>query len=96
MCISLNSALIFFTPRFIAERLLFLGPDLAAAHFLVHRGMAVKFVGDEHWYKKTRWGNYALPGRKVEGLYVEAIDASGSELMFEGACFSHKFTVPRL
>ena len=30
----------------IPERLLFLGPDLAAAHFLVHRGAAVKFLGE--------------------------------------------------
>ncbi|KAI6228668.1 ATP synthase subunit s, mitochondrial [Aphelenchoides fujianensis] len=70
-----------FDQRFIAERLLFLGADLAAAHFLVHRGASVKFVGDERWYKK---GERELPGRKVEGLYLEAIDASGTELMFEG------------
>lgn len=41
--------------RVIPERLLFLGPDLAAAHFLVHRGAAVKFVGDDNWYKKDKW-----------------------------------------
>uniref|UniRef100_A0A914RJM7 Mitochondrial ATP synthase regulatory component factor B n=1 Tax=Parascaris equorum TaxID=6256 RepID=A0A914RJM7_PAREQ len=45
--------------RFIPERLLFLGPDLAAAHFLVHR-------------------------RRVPDLFIEAIDASDTELMFEG------------
>lgn len=38
--------------RLIAERLLFLGPDLSAAHFLVHRGAAIKFAGDETWYKR--------------------------------------------
>ncbi|KAI6172303.1 hypothetical protein M3Y98_00957800 [Aphelenchoides besseyi] len=67
--------------RFIAERLLFLGADLAAAHFLVHRGASVKFVGDSHWYTRK---NGDLPGRKVDGLYIEAIDASRTELMFEG------------
>uniref|UniRef100_A0A915PR94 ATP synthase subunit s-like protein n=1 Tax=Setaria digitata TaxID=48799 RepID=A0A915PR94_9BILA len=72
------------TLRFIPERLLFLGPDLAAAHFLVHRGAAVKFVGDNVWIKKDEKGNYALPGRKIPGLYIEAIDASDTELMFEG------------
>lgn len=40
--------------RFIPERLLFLGPDLAAAHFLVHRGASVKFLGDDAWYKKDK------------------------------------------
>ncbi|VDN04337.1 unnamed protein product [Thelazia callipaeda] len=70
--------------RFIPERLLFLGPDLAAAHFLVHRGAAVKFVADDLWIKKDESDNYSLPGRKIPGLFVEAIDASDTELMFEG------------
>ena len=107
----------------IAERLLFLGADLAAAHFLVHRGASVKFVGDENWYRRDKkkvssssfsglsdllilsfiapvveyvafWfcsihstislQGYSLPGRKVPGLHIEAIDASGTELMYEG------------
>ncbi|KAL6727338.1 hypothetical protein Aduo_009226 [Ancylostoma duodenale] len=70
--------------RLIPERLLFLGPDLAAAHFLVHRGASVKFLGDDAWYQRDKKGNYKLPGRKVPGLHIEAIDASGTELMFEG------------
>uniref|UniRef100_A0A1I8ADP1 ATP synthase subunit s-like protein n=1 Tax=Steinernema glaseri TaxID=37863 RepID=A0A1I8ADP1_9BILA len=70
--------------RFIPERLLFLGADLAAAHFLVHRGAAIKLVGDDTWIKKDKWGKYSLPGRKVPDLKLEAIDASGTELMFEG------------
>ncbi|KHN78647.1 ATP synthase subunit s-like protein [Toxocara canis] len=73
-----------FDQRFIPERLLFLGPDLAAAHFLVHRDAAVKFVGDDVWIKKDKKGRYDLPGRKVPGLFIEAIDASDTELMFEG------------
>lgn len=44
----------------------------------------MKFVGDDAWYKRDGKGNYSLPGNKVPGLYVEAIDASGTELMFEG------------
>ncbi|VDN51020.1 unnamed protein product [Dracunculus medinensis] len=70
--------------RFIPERQLFLGPDLAAAHFLVHRGAAIKFIGDNIWIKRNKFGQYDLPGRKVPGLYLEAIDASDTELMFEG------------
>ncbi|KAL3085296.1 hypothetical protein niasHS_010365 [Heterodera schachtii] len=71
--------------RFLPDRLIFLGADLAAAHFIVHRHGSVKFVGDDHWYKREgRAGTYYLPGTKTEGFYVEAIDASGTELMFEG------------
>ncbi|TKR78201.1 hypothetical protein L596_019049 [Steinernema carpocapsae] len=73
-----------FDQRFIAERLLFLGPDLAAAHFLVHRGAAIKLIDDDSWIKKDQFGQYSLPGRKIPGLKLEAIDASGTELMFEG------------
>uniref|UniRef100_A0A0N5A9C0 ATP synthase subunit s-like protein n=1 Tax=Syphacia muris TaxID=451379 RepID=A0A0N5A9C0_9BILA len=70
--------------RFIPERHLFLGPDLAAAYFLVHRGAAVKFVGDDVWIKRNKWGRYKLPPRRVPDLYLEAVDASGTELLFEG------------
>lgn len=73
--------------RFIPERLLFLGPDLAAAHFLVHRDAAVKFVGENVWIKKDKKGRYDLPGRRVPDLFIEAIDASDTELMFEGLLF---------
>uniref|UniRef100_A0A1I7WUS9 Polypeptide N-acetylgalactosaminyltransferase n=1 Tax=Heterorhabditis bacteriophora TaxID=37862 RepID=A0A1I7WUS9_HETBA len=74
--------------RMIPERLLFLGPDLAAAHFLVHRGAAVKFIEDKNWYKRYKNDPYNLPGRKIPGLFLEAIDASGTELMFEGDIFA--------
>uniref|UniRef100_A0A183BNM7 ATP synthase subunit s-like protein n=1 Tax=Globodera pallida TaxID=36090 RepID=A0A183BNM7_GLOPA len=71
--------------RFLPDRLIFLGADLAAAHFIVHRNGSVKFVGDDRWFKREgRLGTYHLPGKKAEGFYVEAIDASDTELMFEG------------
>ena len=65
----------------------------------MHRGAAIKFVGDDTWYRRDKNGNYELPGTKVPGelksrwhfllfifagLYLEAIDASGTELVFEG------------
>lgn len=34
---------------FIRERLIVLGPDLAAAHFLCHRNCRVRFVGRDDW-----------------------------------------------
>ncbi|KAF7636924.1 hypothetical protein Mgra_00003663 [Meloidogyne graminicola] len=74
-----------FDQRFLPERLMFLGADLAAAHFIVHRNGSVKFLGDPHWHKREGiFRKYSLPGTKVEGMYLEAIDASGTELMFEG------------
>lgn len=67
---------------------MFLGPDLAAAHFIVHRKGAVKFIGDDVWHKIKKKGrfisSYELPAQKVPGLFLEAIDASNTELMFEG------------
>ena len=61
-----------------------MGADLAAAHFLVHRGGAVKFLGEDKWYKQDKKRKYTLPGVKVPGMYIEGIDASGTELLFEG------------
>ncbi|KRZ92900.1 Protein disulfide-isomerase, partial [Trichinella sp. T8] len=66
--------------RFLPERHLLLGPDLAAAHFIVHRGGAVKFFNDSRWHRVNNKGEYILPGRKLP----EGIDASNTALMFEG------------
>lgn len=62
--------------RYLEDRMRILGPELAAAHFTVARGGAVKFVGREHWFVKDANGNYSLPRKRVDNLYVEAIDAS--------------------
>ena len=53
------------------------------------RNGTVKFVGDPHWHKREG-KKYLLPGKKVEGMYIEAIDASGTELMFEGIFYIKK------
>lgn len=53
--------------RMIPERHLILGPDLAAAHFIVSRGGAVKFLHDDLWHKMDDKSNYILPAGKVEG-----------------------------
>ncbi|RUS87645.1 hypothetical protein EGW08_004568 [Elysia chlorotica] len=62
--------------RYLEDRTRVLGPELAAAHFIVARGGAVKFVGRDHWFVKDANGNYSLPRKNVENLFVEAIDAS--------------------
>ena len=56
---------------FIRERLIVLGPDLAAAHFLCHRNCRVKFVGRNEWTeldnKTYRMPNY-VPQDNIQKL----------------------------
>ncbi|CAN8000112.1 unnamed protein product, partial [Ixodes hexagonus] len=70
--------------RFYAERHGLLGPDLAAASFLVFRGASVKFHGKDEWYTKKEDGTTGLPCTHEEGWTVEAIDASDMDLVYEG------------
>ncbi|RWS02554.1 atp synthase subunit s-like protein [Dinothrombium tinctorium] len=65
---------------FIPERHGILGPDLAVAHFLLHRKGKVKFKGDPEWhtdYKK-------LPIKFEKDYHVSAIDAQNTGLLYEG------------
>uniref|UniRef100_L7M1V8 ATP synthase subunit s-like protein n=1 Tax=Rhipicephalus pulchellus TaxID=72859 RepID=L7M1V8_RHIPC len=61
-----------------------LGPDLAAASFLIFRGALVKFHDKDEWYKKKEDGDTGLPLTHEPGWVVEAIDASNAELYYEG------------
>ncbi|KAK7104120.1 distal membrane-arm assembly complex protein 2-like [Littorina saxatilis] len=65
--------------KFVSERYRVLGPDLAAAHFLVKRGAKVKFHGRNTWFKKDKEGNMYLPSQYVPGMHLEAVDASGMQ-----------------
>lgn len=69
---------------FFAERHGILGPNLAAASFLIFRGALVKFEGKDEWYKKTDDDETGLPPKYEPGWVVEAIDASNAELYYEG------------
>merc|ERR1719431_1025319 len=69
---------------FVHERLLALGPDLAAAHFLCHRNCKVRFRGHKHWTELAPDGTLDIPAMYVAGWYVEAIEASDSLLVYEG------------
>ncbi|XP_077522209.1 distal membrane arm assembly component 2 [Amblyomma americanum] len=69
---------------FIAERHGILGPDLAAASFLLFRGALVKFRGKDQWFKKTKDGDTGLPVKHEPGWLLEAIDATNTELYYEG------------
>lgn len=73
-----------YNQKFIPERHGILGPDLAAASFLIIRGARVKFHGKDGWYKKTDDDDTGLPYRHEPGWVLEAIDATDTELYYEG------------
>lgn len=70
--------------RFFPERHGILGPDLAAASFLVFRGARVKFRGKNGWHTKTEDDDTGLPYKYEPGWVLEAIDATDTELYYEG------------
>ena len=69
---------------FLRERLQALGPDLAAAHFLCHRNCRVRFRGQENWTQLEPDGSLNIPAAYVPGWYIEAIEASTADLVYEG------------
>lgn len=73
-----------FNQRYIPERHQILGNDLATAHFIVHRGGAVRFEGSPHWLKQDEKGEYNLPKHFVKNLFVDAIDVSHVDIQYEG------------
>lgn len=70
--------------QYLPERHAMLGSELAAAHFLVHRGAAVKFFGDDKWIKANALNDYELPKKYQDDLYLQAIDCTDVELYYEG------------
>jgi len=70
--------------EFVQQRLLMLGPDLAAAHFLCHRNCRVRFRGHKEWTEVKGRGELDIPATFVDGWFIEAIDCSASRLVFEG------------
>ncbi|ELU07631.1 hypothetical protein CAPTEDRAFT_180944 [Capitella teleta] len=65
---------------FVPERLEVLGRDLSAAHFIVKRGGAVKFVGQDKWIKLVD-GAVPLPSTFNKHMKLEGVDASGTNFM---------------
>lgn len=70
--------------RFRKDRVAALGFDLAAAHFIVHRGGKVRFKGSQEWTQQNEDEKYDLPGHYNENLVIEAIDASETNILYEG------------
>lgn len=69
--------------RYISQRVETLGPELAAAHFVVYRGGAVKFYNSPNWIRADKEKRYNLPSKFVPNVAVEAIDAGDTELLYE-------------
>lgn len=77
-----------FNQKFIEERLNILGCDLAAAHFVVYRGGAVKFYNQTEWIrddaKKNKEYDDKLPNTYKPEYVLEAVDFSGTQILYEG------------
>ena len=69
--------------RYIPERHEILGSDLAAAHFMVHRGALVKFKGFSVWIKRVG-DDYNLPNVYDPNFVIEAIDIGNMKLFYDG------------
>lgn len=69
---------------FVKERLLALGPDLAAAHFLCHNNCRVRFKGHTEWTELAEDRTLDIPAMYVPGWFVEAIDAAEAMIVYEG------------
>ncbi|OQV25196.1 putative ATP synthase subunit s-like protein [Hypsibius exemplaris] len=69
---------------YCTERVGILGPELAAAHFFVYRGGRVKFHGVDKWFSIKDGSHKTMPSRHLDNARVEAIDASGLPLLYEG------------
>ncbi|XP_068244281.1 distal membrane-arm assembly complex protein 2 [Palaemon carinicauda] len=70
--------------RYIEERVTAVGCELAAAHFIVHRGGKILKRGSSEWIERDEDMEYDLPRHFTPGFYVECIDASGFQLRYEG------------
>ncbi|XP_045464929.1 distal membrane-arm assembly complex protein 2 [Harmonia axyridis] len=72
-----------FEQSYLQDRNKILGNELAAAHFIVYRGGAIKFHGDDVWIKADENKNYNLPEYYVRNKYIEAIDCTNTDIYYE-------------
>lgn len=76
-----------YNQRYIVERVKALGSDLAAAHFVVYRGGAVRFQGQDNfirWADKKEEYCINLPETYDPKYFIEAIDISGLAIYYQG------------
>ncbi|KAG0710663.1 Distal membrane-arm assembly complex protein 2 [Chionoecetes opilio] len=69
---------------FKPDRVAALGFDLGAAHFIVHRGGRVRFKDAKEWVQQDEDGVYDLARHYRPGVFIEEIDARGTDLVYEG------------
>ncbi|XP_073840933.1 distal membrane-arm assembly complex protein 2-like [Musca autumnalis] len=70
--------------KFLPERHEILGPDLATAHFILHRGGLVKFVNAQSWTKADEDKNFKLPNKYDPTFKLEGIRCDNMRLYYEG------------
>ncbi|KAH8388905.1 hypothetical protein KR215_006171 [Drosophila sulfurigaster] len=79
--------------QFIPERHKILGPELAAAHFILYRGGAAKFLNDPKWHRASAEGEFSLPNKYDTSFKLEALRCDNMQLYYEGLenlrCLEH-------
>ncbi|XP_054732609.1 distal membrane-arm assembly complex protein 2 [Anastrepha obliqua] len=70
--------------QYVSERHEILGPELAAAHFLLYRGGAVKFVHERNWMRANDDGEFDLPKKYHPAFKVEGLRCDNMTLYYEG------------
>jgi len=70
--------------QFVPERHKILGAELAAAHFILYRGGAAKFLNDSRWHRATEDGEFNLPNKFDPRYKVEALRCDNMVLYYEG------------
>lgn len=76
-----------YNQKYLSERVKVLGSDLAAAHFVIYRGGAVRFRGHNEfirWTNKREEYNENLPNVYDPKYFIEAIDVSNLNLYYQG------------
>lgn len=68
--------------KYNEEKVIQLGPDLAAAEIILRIGGRVKFVDDDIWYRRFEDGTYPIPRQYEEGFHVQGIDVSNIVLFY--------------
>nr|XP_060507217.1 distal membrane-arm assembly complex protein 2 isoform X1 [Panthera onca] len=59
------------------------GPYVAGAYFILKQGGAVRFQGRE-WIRPNQRGHFSLDFLKLQAVPVEAVDASGCAINYQG------------
>ncbi|KAH8307257.1 hypothetical protein KR044_008430, partial [Drosophila immigrans] len=79
--------------QYIPERHKILGAELAAAHFILYRGGAAKFLNDPKWHRASEDGEFTLPNKFDASFKLEALRCDNMELYYEGLenlrCLEH-------